>query len=75
LSAREIVLSVMNASARPLRREEVVDIVRDEYHHSCHEATVYKWLGQLAKQGRVIKLAPALYANHSAAANWREEEA
>lgn len=74
MSAREVVLNVMNSSTRPLRREEVYDRVVNEYEHECHSETVYKWLQQLARAGRIVKLDRGLYANTVAAQQWREEE-
>lgn len=74
MSAREIVLSAVNASTVPLKREEIVFRVRNEYGHQCHEATVYKWLYILSRQGRIVKLDRALYASQIAAQRWREED-
>jgi Fe2+ or Zn2+ uptake regulation protein len=66
------VLSALNAANVPLHREAIAALVQED--HECSAGTVYKWLSNLTKQGRITKVQPGVYATNAVATRFREEE-
>lgn len=72
---REVVLRVINDLSVPAHRQEIARLVREDYGHVVNPGTVFKWLSILVSQGRIEKTAPGVYASHTSARRFKDDDA